>query len=378
MNATVLVEEGVSTQWPALATDVPMLATPGWLRAMEGRLGARPLTFVVREGGRAVLAAYASMQTAHRPGEFFDPHHVLIAPTADFPLTDSARAARAELAGSAPGPHEWLPSLVVMLPGYECVPVGPASTDGAALTALVSGVLRWAADAGVPTVTFLYTRPGQTELAATLRAAEFTELPLTYSWDLHLPGTGIDDYLAALPCKRRREAHREARTLAEAGVRVGVADVEPAFDDLVRLRCDLVAKYRGGADADRERSRLRTMIDVVAGGDPTLLLASVDGVPLGFALFAPHRDEWLCLAVGFDYSDSRSRLTYFGTAYYRAVETAYETGVTTIGYGQGAWQAKRARGCRPTLMTGWVHSTDPALGAAARASAAVTRLAALG
>ena len=103
---------------------------------------------------------------------------------------------------------------------------------------------------------------------------------------------------------------------------------------------------------------------------PTLLLASVDGAPLGFALFAPNRDEWLCLAVGFDYADPRSRLTYFGTAYYRAVETAYAAGVTTIGYGQGAWQAKRARGCRPTLMTGWVHSTDPALAAAARASAA--------
>ena len=49
-------------------------------------------------------------------------------------------------------------------------------------------------------------------------------------------------------------------------------------------------------------------------------------------------------------------------------------GVRSLGYGQGAWQAKRARGCRPTPMTGWVSSTDPAVAAAALASAEVTAL----
>ena len=89
MSATVLVEEGVSPHWPVLATDAPMLATPGLVAGNGRPVGSRPLTFVVVDGNRPVLAAYASVQTAHRPGEFFDPHHVLIAPTADFPLTDA-------------------------------------------------------------------------------------------------------------------------------------------------------------------------------------------------------------------------------------------------------------------------------------------------
>jgi uncharacterized protein len=97
-----------------------------------------------------------------------------------------------------------------------------------------------------------------------------------------------------------------------------------------------------------------------------------DDIALGFALFAEHRDTWHCLAVGADYGDPRSRLTYFATAYYRAAEHAYRCGVRTIGYGIGAWQAKRARGCRPTPLDGWVHTADPELAATVRASAGIT------
>jgi Peptidogalycan biosysnthesis/recognition len=375
VNPVVRVIEGLSAWWPALAVDAPMLATPGWLRAMDGRLGARPLTFEVWSDDRVELAAFASVQTTSRPGEFFDLHHILVRPTPDFPLTEQSRAAREALSRTAP--DDWLPSLVVMLPGYECVPVGPGSTDPAALAALVTGALDWAAEHDIPTVAFLYLRPTRLALADALREQGFTRLPLTYTWDLHLPGDGIEDYLAALPRKRRKETRREARMLAESGVDIRPVAVEPVFDELVALRCQLVTKYRGRADHAHEAARLRTMIEDVAGGDPTLLLATADDTPVGFALFAPNRDEWLCLAVGHDYADPRSRLTYFGAAYYRAAETAYAVGVRTLGYGQGSWQAKRARGCAPTLMAGWVHSTDPALAATVRASAEVTELVSL-
>ncbi len=374
---TVVVDEGVSPRWAPLAHDAPMLATPGWLRAMDGRLGPRPLTFLVSSADRVVLAAFASVQTVPRPGEFFDPHHILIAPTADFPLTDAARAARTDLSRTAPGPEAWLPSLVVMLPGYECVPVGPAADDAAALRELVAGALAWAADEGIANVLFLYLRPEQTALADALRDNDFTAFPLTYTWDLPLPGHGLDDYLRALPNKRRRDTGREMRALAASGVTLSPAPVESVFDDLVRLRCQLVRKYRHDVDVDRERVRLRTMIDVVAGGKPVVLTATADGALLSFAMFGPTGTAWTCLAVGSDYSDPRHRLAYFHTTYVRAAEAAYAAGAESIGYGQGAWQAKRARGCHPTRMTGWLHTSDPALAATARASAAITELVAL-
>lgn len=391
VTRTVEVVDGLAAQWPTLAQHGPLFATPGWLRAMDGRLGEHTMTIVVRRDGQATLAAYASVQEHHRPGELFDLHHALVHPGDELPLTPRSRTLRAELAAAAPPPQRWLPSLVVMLPGYECTPVGADATDAAATAALTDGALRWAASHGIATVAMLYLRPEATTLAAALAGRGFTRLPLAPTWDLHLPGATLDGatldgYLASLPRKRRHEARRELRLLDEAGVTIAPVAATMVFDDLVRLRCQLVARYRGaGVDPGQERSKLRRIIDYVAGGRPHVLLATAGGAggaggggaggaPLGFALFAEHRDMWHCLAVGADYTDPRSRLTYFATAYYRAAELAYTHGVRTLGYGLGAWQAKRARGCRPTPLDGWVYTTDAELAATLQTSARITEL----
>lgn len=365
---------GLPPEWPALAAGGPLLVTPGWLRAMQGRLGSQPMTVVVRAEGRPVLAAYGAVQQAPRPGEFFDLHHVLVSPAPALPLTPDARAERSSLAPAAPPPHRWVPNLVMMLPGYECVPVGPAAERPDAVAALVDGALAWARHADVPTTAFLYTRPESAILAAVLVARGFVRLPLSLTWTLDLPGHCLADYLASLPHKRRIEARRELRLLGERGIEIRPVEVEPVFDELVRLRCELTAKYRRRADPAVEAARLRTLVDDVAGGRPQVLVALADGAVVGFALFVEHALVWHCLAVGFDYADPRSRLTYFGTAFYAAAAQAYGTGIRRLSYGQGAWQAKQHRGCRPTLLTGWLHSVDPELHRAAAASAAVTQL----
>lgn len=372
VSLTVEVATGLAASWPGLVGDGPLFATTGWLRAMAGRLGPEPLTFVVRRDGRAELAAFASVQRRHRPGELFDLHHVLVEPSQVLPLTEPARQARSGLSRLAPAPQRWTPFLLCMLPGYECAVVG--SGDPAALRVLVDGTVDWAREHGIATVAMLYVRPAATALAAALAERGFTAVPLTPTWDLRLPGTSFADYLAGLPRKRRKEAGRELRRLEVAGVRIEPVDVEAVFEHLVRLRCNLVARYRDGRDPHAERVKLRHIVDDVAGGHPHVLLATAGDDPVGFALFAAHRDEWHCLATGSEYADARSRLTYFATAYYRAAEHGYRHGVRTIGYGLGAWEAKRARGCRPTPLTGWIHTTDPQLSDTVRTSARLTRL----
>lgn len=370
---------GLPAEWPELAAGGPLLATPGWLRAMQARLGRRPVTVVVRAGDRPVLGAYGAVHEAPRSGEFFDLHHVLVSPAPALPLTPDARARRSALVAGAPAPERWVPNLVVMLPGYECVPVGPAAQHPDAVAALVDGTLAWAHRTGLATTAFLYTRPESVVLTTALAARGFARLPLSLTWELDLPGQCLADYLAALPRKRRLEARREQRLLREQGVQIQPVDVEPVFDELVfdelvRLRCELTAKYRGRADPAAESVRLRRLVDDVAGGRPEVLVALADRAIVGFALFARHGATWHCLAVGFDYADPRSRLTYFGTAFYAAIQEAYGAGIRRLSYGQGAWQAKRSRGCRPTLLTGWVHSADRTLCRAVEASAAVTEL----
>ncbi|HEY0637886.1 MAG TPA: hypothetical protein VGD67_09585, partial [Pseudonocardiaceae bacterium] len=127
-SRAVEVTDGLSPCWPALAEGAPLHATPGWLRAMAGRLGPRPLTVTVRRGSGVTLAGYASVQPGHRPGEYFDPHEALVRPMPDLPLTPASRAAREALAAASP-PARWAPYLLLMLPGYECVPVGPDAAD---------------------------------------------------------------------------------------------------------------------------------------------------------------------------------------------------------------------------------------------------------
>lgn len=312
------------------------LTSPAWLAAMAGRL---PEPFFLRADG---VEAHAFVQQEPRPAEFYDLHHVLTTAAPALPITRTP----------IPSPP-WVPALTVMVPGYECLPTGPRSTDPAALNALVSTALAH----DVPTVAFLYTRPGPLERVLGERG--FTAVPLSMTWDLHLPGTGVADYLASFGRKRRKEIRREMRSTVDIRV------AQPDLAELTHLRCLLVAKYRGTADHATERRKLAKLAAM-----DSIVLAADD---VGFAMFARYEGTWTCTAVGFDYADERSRLAYFGTAFYAAAEHAYAEGVRTISYGQGSWQAKRGRGCTGTPLTGWIRTRDPALAEVLRLSAATTR-----
>ncbi|MEU7479718.1 hypothetical protein AB0A63_27260 [Lentzea sp. NPDC042327] len=318
-----------------------ILTTPTWIAVMGGRL---PPPVPLRADG---VEAHAFVQHEPLPTEFFDLGYALAGPASALPITR-------EPIDSPP----WVPVLTVMVPGYECLPVGPRATDPEALHGLVDAALAH----DVPTTAFLYTRPGPLE--PVLRERGFTCVPLSMTWDLHLPGTGVADYLAAFPRKRRKEIRREMRSAAD------VRREEPDLDELAALKCQLARKYRGSADFAAERRKLADL----AAMDATTLVARPDsGNAVGYAMFARHEGDWTCTSVGFDYTDDRSRLAYFGTAFYAAAEHAYAEGVRTIGYGQGAWAAKRGRGCTGTPLNGWVRTRDPELAQVLRRSAATTR-----
>ncbi len=302
-----------------------------------------------------------------------------MSPTPPLPLTHAARAARAEFERSAPPSSRWVPSLVAMLPGNECLPVGPGRDDARILGELASAACAWADQRDLRTVAFLYTRPEDVGLAAALAGGGFTGVPLSITWDLPVPADGLPGYLEALPRKRGKEARRELARIDEAGVRIGEIDPAaltsgPVLDQLAALRRQLAAKYGRNNDQGSERARLSRFITEAGAGQARAIGARAGDELIGFALFRPYGKTWYCLAVGFDYTDPRSRLCYFGAAFYGAVPLAAADGATSLSYGQGAAQAKRARGCVGTPLTCWVRTNDPALDAAIRASAAITEL----
>jgi len=366
-------EDGVPEWWSTVDGDASLLGRWRWLRALAGRIGDRPVTFSVRTGDRVGAALHGTVLSEARPGELFDLWDVVAGPAEGRPLTDAARLARADLARSAPGPDRWTPYLLVMFPGYECFPVGERAGEPAVLAPLVDGVVGWARAAGLRAVAFLYCGPDAVALTGTLAAAGFTAIPRDLSFDLDVSGPSFEEYLRALPKKRRVEARRELRLLAEAGVRVVRPEPGEVAEDLIRLRLQLSAKYGGRGTPETERVRLARMLDAT-GPRPEVFAAVAGDTVVSIAMFGTGGGVWTAVLTGSDYADPRSRFGYFATAYYEPVRAAAALGVRQLRYGVGSYRAKQARGCTPSRRDGWVLPLDPALAAAVRRSAQVTRL----
>ncbi|WP_214106898.1 peptidogalycan biosysnthesis protein [Acrocarpospora catenulata] len=340
----------------------PLFATGHWLTAMRGRVPGVPYTF----SGDGV-SLHGTVVTEAHPGEVFDLPYVLTGDPPELPLSDAARAAR--------GPGEgldWFPHLVVMLPGYECHPLGPAARAPGALAALVEDIVTWSAGRGLRAVAFLYTPPETGELQRVLDGRGFRRVPLSYRCELPVPAGGFPAYLDGLPAKRRREACRELRQLDAAGVKLTVSEISRPTPELVALKCGHSTKWNGGADPVAIAARLGDLCDQGA----LLFGAEHDGALLGYGLFLAHGDTWYCVSTARAYGCAQARHTYFATLFYEPVRHAAVAGVTRLHYGHGSWQAKISRGCRADELPAWVLALDPLLEDAVARSAESTRLSA--
>jgi hypothetical protein len=148
---------GRPPQWHALAAGGPMFASEGWMGAMRGRIPGAGFTFVLRESQTAVLALYGTVLSRAERDEVFALPYILAGDPRELPLSEASRTARTHW--RAPARESWYPHLVVMLPGYECHPLGPLAGDGDALAELVEAVVGWARGQGLRAVAFLYTPP---------------------------------------------------------------------------------------------------------------------------------------------------------------------------------------------------------------------------
>jgi predicted N-acyltransferase len=168
--------------------------------------------------------------------------------------------------------------------------------------------------------------------------------------DLRVTWDSFDGYLAGLPSKRRIAVRRELRALADLGVTVTERTLHGEEPGLVRLRCQLVAKYGNRPDPAKEAAFLDRVRTGFAPGEVSVFEAVRGGTVLGFGLFVRDGDTWVPVLTGTDYADPASRLTYFATLFYRPAELAPGRGVRLIPYGLGSWAAKQARGCRPSPL----------------------------
>lgn len=328
-------------QWAETSRGAPPTVTPRWINLAPTRLPGEFTTFTLAGPDAPAVGIGGVVMESVFGNDRIDPYAIL-----------SGRSAHQGLALHGPYPWRGLepaqvyPCLLLMFPHYECLPVGPAAGSVAACAELVRELVRWARERGVRSVVFEYLTPEAAALVTALREAGFTLVELASRCDLEVRWDSFESYLALLPSKRRIVVRRELRALADLGVRVSEGSLEEHESELVRLRCQLVAKYGNRVDPAKEAAFLERVRTRFAPDEVSVFTARRDGALLGFGLFIREGEYWVPLLTGTDYTDPASRLTYFATLFYRPVELAPARGVKIIPYGLGSWAAKRLRGCR--------------------------------
>ncbi|MGW6947508.1 hypothetical protein [Streptomyces xanthophaeus] len=282
---------------------------------------------------------------------------------------DRLREAAAELGSRLPAPAPDTDTLAVVSPGSTRPGVTQGAGGARALTELVSGAERIAAERGLPVVEFGNVRD-EPEWAPLHRIlSDRGYVPVTTGADavLDAPDTGLDAYFDGFRSHRRKVLRKERARFLELGHHVEVLGADGLTPDLVELQLDRYRRYGHEADADAVRDRFRRAASI-----PGLRVLRADGAdgPLGFVAFyedLPHRR--LIPRLGAFSTEDRG--SYFNLAYYELIAHAARGGGFRIHYGESTYGAKAARGCRLTRLVTYFRAADPHLHDALTAAGAI-------
>lgn len=357
---SLAVYPGLWERWLELAAEAPFLASYRWLKAREGRTDGPTFTFVIEREGAPVAGLFGT-RVSPNSDEVFNLYKLLTgSPRTLITSVESSRA-RAIVREESPPEDEWFPNLVVVYPGYECFPVGKSASDPEVVAELVSGIAGWARDEEMRALAFLYTSPANRWFDRVFTAAGLTNVHLTHTTQLHVPGRDFDDYLGSLGNKRRREIKREIRNIHALGIHTTPKRISDCYDDLVRLGLEHSRKYGRRVSEEKERGKLDGLMASFGEDSIAVYAATHEDQLLAFTLFLEYRGEWLALDSGADPDDERARYLYFDTTFYAPIANAYLAGVRTIHYGMATLEAKISRGCVLVPRDAWILAIDPGL-----------------
>ncbi len=163
---------------------------------------------------------------------------------------------------------------------------------------------------------------------------------------LELPGTGMDDYLAALSKGRRANVRKEIAQRAGGPTLTCVGEhARPHLATAAELNASAYRQRGESGDRDRALSIYRRLLD--SCGDNVILTLSHAGTrPVASAYLIAGTTDLLLYSAGLALPDSREVAGYFNAAYYLPIEYAYGHGLRRILLGPTGWQTKRLRGAQ--------------------------------
>jgi predicted N-acyltransferase len=307
---------------------------------------------VRHEGPDGTLAFTGAVVRDGDAYEAYNPWAILRRADPVFPEAECSRRRVLPRLGDAR--EEVLPGLLLVTPGYLGDPVGPAAAHPESVRRCLADVCDWAREAGLATVSALYTSPAASRVLAPVVAelgGESFELTtrsmLAVTWE-------DEQGLAATRSNRRRaEVHRQLNRLAEHGCTLGTGDPDALFDEVVEGRCELLRWYGQGADEAAERRRLRTLIDLY-GEDLRLYTAHRDGRLVAHALFVSDMRTLQNVYVGTTEAGRATPYAHLAVTYHEPMRRATREHHDWIDYGVGHGDTKRVQGCDAVQLTGHV------------------------
>jgi hypothetical protein len=182
---------------------------------------------------------------------------------------------------------------------------------------------------------------------------------------LALPGSGFDDYLAALRKQSRTNARREIAAFRAADVVTGLERIGDCCDEAAPLLAQLQARYGHAGPEDHYRRMLRRHAEAL--DDMSLVVTARRGGRLAaFALFYLWRSTMYLRLAGFDYPLLTGAFEYFNVAFYLPIDWAYAHGFDQLHLGRESFEAKLRRGAKLRPM---LSAALPATSVSARESA---------
>lgn len=291
-----------------------------WLQALEeagcvtARTGWAPHHLVVRDGGRLVAAAPMYLKS-HSQGEF---------------VFDHGWAEAAERAGLA-----YYPKLLVAVPLTPAsgprILTHPAHARAPLLTVVARALRELCTANDISSVHVNFC--AEDELAPLRDAGFLHRLGVQYHW--HNRGyASFDDYLGRMRSKRRTQARRELRDVADAGIEVvpleGEAIDDALFAPMFRLYRSTIDKmywgrqYLNEAFFEQLRRRWKRNLCLVAARRGGELVAGAINVQKAGVLYGRY---WGCF--------EEVRHLHFAVCYYAGIAHCIARGHTRFEPGAG-------------------------------------------
>lgn len=348
-------------------TDAWPYVSPTFLAANEKAMPEAKPWHTIATRGRGELALLPGYVLTDVPAVDHDPRTYLgwQPPSGDSVCcgVDIESSVTAEV--DALGQQAFFPALLLGSPlGYR-TEVAYNFWSPTLFAAMVERLVPAAFAAGIRSIVapWIPARTGNDALVAAFEQAGGHSTFWGYEDHIRLDVDSWDDYLAALPSKRRHRILGDERRAAATGVRIERVDgdeIRPYVARIAELTCLNREKNGAGEQPEHIATMLTSLLD--AGADLRAYLGRRDGEVLASCVVLRKGHKLLPKWAGFDYERLGERSgIYFAMGLNAPVRDACGEGVRTVEFGAGAHQAKTLRGCQSREITTVMVLADSAL-----------------